>query len=114
MRNTCDPLVVMHGTRPGRVPIPFRRTDSAFRSRRLVTVSGQERADHAVSTTIDVQPRICSRPQVKIGFPITGTIPAAASASWRQITPANVSQLRAQWVFHVREVERSGSHARGQ
>ena len=65
--------------------------------------SAQERVDRAVSTMIDVQPADMIAPAGENWLSYHGDYSGRRFSRLSEITPANVSQLKAQWVFHVRD-----------
>ncbi len=70
-----------------------------------VSASAQERVDRAISTTIDVQPaELTAEPAGENWLSYHGDYSGRRFSGLLEITPANVSQLKAQWVFHVRDV----------
>jgi len=63
---------------------------------------GQQTADASVSVTIDVSDKDLSVSPVAANWPsYNGDYTGRRFSSLDQITPANVKQLRAQWVFHA-------------
>jgi alcohol dehydrogenase (cytochrome c) len=75
-----------------------------FEAAGWLSVSAQERADHAVSTTIDVQHADMLAPAGENWLSYHGDYTGHRFSQLAEIAPANVSQLKAQWVFHVRDV----------
>jgi alcohol dehydrogenase (cytochrome c) len=75
-----------------------------FETAGWLSVSAQERADHAVSTTIDVQQADMLAPAGENWLSYHGDYTGHRFSQLAEIAPANVSQLKAQWVFHVRDV----------
>ena len=67
------------------------------------SLSAQERVDRAVSTMIDVQPADMLAPAGENWLSYHGDYSGRRFSGLSEITPANVSQLKAQWVFHVRD-----------
>src|SRR5260370_2814079 len=65
----------------------------------------QERMDRAISTSIDVQPSdLTGQPARENWLSYHGDYTGRRFSGLVEITPANVSQLKAQWVFHARDV----------
>src|SRR5246500_381908 len=76
-----------------------------FALRSCFSVSGQERTDRVVSTSIDVQRTdLLAQPAAENWLSYHGDYSGRRFSRLSEITPANVSQLKAQWVFHVRDV----------
>jgi glucose dehydrogenase len=65
--------------------------------------SAQERVDRAISTSIDVRPAAMIAPAGEDWLSYHGDYSGRRFSGLAEITPANVSQLKAQWVFHVRD-----------
>src|SRR5712671_5465321 len=70
----------------------------------LLSASAQEHVDRAISTSIDVQPDHLTAAAGENWLSYHGDYSGRRFSSLAEITPANVSQLKAQWVFHVRDV----------
>jgi alcohol dehydrogenase (cytochrome c) len=75
-----------------------------FEAAGWLSVSAQERAGHAVSTTIEVQHADMLALAGENWLSYHGDYSGRRFSELAEITPANVSQLKAQWVFHVRDV----------
>src|SRR6266403_2582764 len=73
----------------------------------LLSASAQEHVDRAISTSIDVQPDHLTATAGENWLSYHGDYSGRRFSSLAEITPANVSQLKAQWVFHVREDRKS-------
>jgi alcohol dehydrogenase (cytochrome c) len=72
---------------------------------RWLSAAAQERPDRAISTLIDVQPAdLLAQPAGENWLSYHGDYTGRRFSGLVEITPANISQLKAQWVFHVREV----------
>ena len=70
----------------------------------FVMAMAQEKTVLPISTTIDVQPHaLTAQPVGANWLSYNGDYSGRRFSNLAQITPENVSQLRAQWVFHVRE-----------
>src|SRR5258708_21370202 len=68
------------------------------------SASAQERLDRAISTTIDVQPaELTAESAGENWLSYHGDYSGRRFSGLTEITPANVGQLKAQWVFHVRD-----------
>ncbi|MGC1905341.1 MAG: PQQ-dependent dehydrogenase, methanol/ethanol family [Candidatus Acidiferrum sp.] len=65
--------------------------------------SAQENANGVISTAIDVSPAAMLAPAGENWLSYHGDYSGRRFSNLEQITPANVSQLKAQWVFHVRD-----------
>ena len=65
--------------------------------------SAQENANGVISTAIDVSPAAMLAPAGENWLSYHGDYSGRRFSNLEQITPANVSQLQAQWVFHVRD-----------
>src|SRR6266403_5014860 len=70
----------------------------------LLSASAQEHVDRAISTSIDVQPDQLTATARENWLSYHGDYSGRRFSNLGEITPANVSQLKAQWVFHVRDV----------
>src|SRR6267143_2142352 len=70
----------------------------------LLSASAQEHVDRAISTSIDVHPDHLTAAAGENWLSYHGDYSGRRFSSLAEITPANVSQLKAQWVFHVRDV----------
>src|SRR5246127_5786261 len=69
------------------------------------SASAQQRMDRAISTSIDVQPAdLTAQPAGENWLSYHGDYTGRRFSGLAEITPANVSQLKAQWVFHARDV----------
>jgi alcohol dehydrogenase (cytochrome c) len=66
--------------------------------------SAQERDDHSISTAIDVRHTDMLLPAGDNWLSYHGDYSGRRFSGLAEITPANVGQLKAQWVFHVRDV----------
>src|SRR5882757_6941659 len=70
-----------------------------------VSVSAQDRVDRAISTSVDVRPTdLTALPAGADWLSYHGDYSGRRFSGLTEITPANVTQLKAQWVFHVRDV----------
>src|ERR1700738_133365 len=70
-----------------------------------LSASAQERMDRAISTSIDVQTAdLTAQPAGENWLAYHGDYTGRRFSGLGEITPANVSQLKAQWVFHARDV----------
>src|SRR6266403_4870321 len=72
-----------------------------------LSASAQEHVDRAISMSIDVQPDHLTAAAGENWLSYHGDYSGRRFSSLAEITPANVSQLKAQWVFHVREDRKS-------
>jgi len=70
----------------------------------LLSASAQEHVDRAISTSIDVQPDHLTAAAGENWLSYHGDYSGRRFSNLAEITPANVSQLKAQWVFHARDV----------
>ncbi|MFY9528300.1 MAG: PQQ-dependent dehydrogenase, methanol/ethanol family [Candidatus Acidiferrales bacterium] len=67
----------------------------------VVLAAAQDMSEGAISTSIDVQPvELVSQPVGANWLSYNGDYSGRRYSSLHQINPSNVSQLRAQWVFH--------------
>src|SRR6266481_2904062 len=70
-----------------------------------VSVSAQDRVDRAISTSVDVRPTdLTALPAGADWLSYHGDYSGHRFSGLTEITPANVTQLKAQWVFHARDV----------
>ena len=70
----------------------------------LLAAKPQDKAAMAISASIDVRPTdLLAQPVGANWTSYNGDYTGRRFSSLTQITPANVEQLRAQWVFHLRE-----------
>lgn len=70
----------------------------------LLVAKPQDKAPIAISASIDIQPAdLLVQPVGANWISYNGDYTGRRFSSLTQITPANVEQLRAQWVFHARE-----------
>src|ERR1700716_918016 len=68
------------------------------------SVSAQDRVDRAISTSVDVRPTdLTALPAGADLLSYHGDNSGHRFSGLTEITPANVTQLKAQWVFHVRD-----------
>src|SRR5713101_6279075 len=66
--------------------------------------TGQEKTGMASSSAIDVQPAdLLLQPPSANWVSYNGDYSGRRYSSLREISPKNVSQLRAQWIFHIRD-----------
>jgi alcohol dehydrogenase (cytochrome c) len=64
--------------------------------------AAQQKADATISTSIDVRPAdLLAQPPAANWTSYNGDYTGRRYSALTEITPANVSQLRAQWVFHT-------------
>src|ERR1700704_4801954 len=70
----------------------------------LLSASAQEHVDRAISTSINVQPAHLTAAAGENWLSYHGDYSGRRFSSLAEITPANVGRLKAQWVFHVRDV----------
>src|SRR5258708_4521048 len=69
-----------------------------------VSASAQEHVDRPISTSIDVQPaELTAESAGENWLSYHGDYSGRRFSGLVEITPSNVSQLKAQWVFHVRD-----------
>ena len=72
-----------------------------------VPASAQESQNRSVSTRVEVQPsQLLSSPVSANWLSYNGDYTGRRFSALREINPSNVSQLRAQWVFHVSNSDR--------
>ena len=65
---------------------------------------GQEKSAAAISTSIDVQPaNLLAQPPGANWVSYNGDYTGRRFSSLMEITPGNVANLRAQWIFHLRD-----------
>jgi alcohol dehydrogenase (cytochrome c) len=77
---------------------------AVFFSGCFAMLAAQEKTGAAISAAIDVQPAdLVVQPPSGNWISYNGDYSGRRFSSLAEITPANVSQLRAQWVFHVRD-----------
>ena len=70
----------------------------------LLVAQPQDKVATAISASIDVQPAdLLAQPAGANWISYNGDYTGRRFSSLAQITPANVEQLRAQWVFHARD-----------
>ena len=66
--------------------------------------AGQEKSTGPISTAIDVQPEdLLVQPPVANWVSYNGDYTGRRFSNLAEITPANVANLRAQWIFHIRD-----------
>jgi alcohol dehydrogenase (cytochrome c) len=82
----------------------FAETTALFGTDRCLFASAQERGDLSISKTIDVRHTDMLLPAGDNWLSYHGDYSGRRFSGLAEITPANVGQLRAQWVFHVRDV----------
>jgi len=70
----------------------------------VLSASAQEHVDRAISTSIDVQPDHLTAAAGENWLSYHGDYSGRRFSNLAEITAANVGQLKAQWVFHVRDV----------
>ncbi len=70
----------------------------------VVRAAGQEKTGMSISSAIDVQPAdlLLQRPSAN-WISYNGDYSGRRYSSLREISPENVGQLRAQWIFHIRD-----------
>jgi alcohol dehydrogenase (cytochrome c) len=66
--------------------------------------AGQEKTGKTISSAIDVQPaELLLQPPGANWISYNGDYSGRRYSNLKEISPENVSQLRAQWIFHIRE-----------
>src|SRR5580693_8960867 len=66
--------------------------------------AGQEKSAAAISTSIDVRPEdLLAQPPGASWVSYNGDYTGRRFSNLAEITPANVANLRAQWIFHIRD-----------
>src|SRR5258708_7013425 len=68
-----------------------------------ISASAQEHVERAISTSINVQPAELMALAGENWLSYHGDYSGRRFSGLTEITPANVTQLKAQWVFHVRD-----------
>ena len=70
----------------------------------ILPAQDRKQADATISASIDVQPQdLLVHPPAANWISYNGDYTGRRFSALAEVTPANVSQLRAQWVFHIRE-----------
>jgi alcohol dehydrogenase (cytochrome c) len=76
-----------------------------FGAANCISASAQGSMDRIISTSIDVQPADLTVQPIGANWPsYNGDYSGRRFSALAEITTANVDQLKAQWVFHVRDV----------